>query len=260
MNYKQSVFFIFLLTLLNSCKAQVNIYDGFETKRLSKIWGGGKMVKGAFELQSELVRLGHGAAQITLNKGDVFEAGNDSSRATERDELIEAKKFWSDENKEYEYKFSLFLPDSFPIVPTRLVIAQWKQKCPYSDGFCSDDNPVLAIRYVSGRLYITLKTDSSKRTIFETTEEIRNRWLDFVFRVRFSSNNDGRLLGWLNEKQIVALTGTTCYSSKRGYPDISRFYFKTGLYRDVMAQPMTIYVDEYSKKEIIKNDYTRQWW
>lgn len=251
----KNIFPVLIMASLNlfSCKAQVNVYDGFETKTLSKIWTNDRMVKDAFEMQSNVVRNGNSAAKITLKTGDVFEPGNDSSHDSERDELAEAKELWSVENKTYQYRFSLFLPDSFPIVPVRLVIAQWKQKCP-GDNKCSDDSPVMAIRYVGGRLYITQRTDTGERTIFQTTEEIRNKWLDFKFTVRFSRNENGLVNAWLNEKQIINLQGTTCYSSKRGYSDRSMFYFKTGLYRNVMLQPMTIFIDDYSKKELEENE------
>ena len=247
----KNIYFISLLFLsgLVSCNAQVNIYDGFETKNLNKIWGTDRMVKGSLEMQSTIVRNGHSAAKITLRTGDMFEAGNINSHGSERDELSEARDLYSIENKLYEYRFSLFLPDSFPIVPVRLVIAQWKQKCPH-DSICSDDSPVMAIRYVSGRLYITIQTDSGERTVFQTTEEQRNKWLDFKFGVRFSRSGNGEVNAWLNEKQIIAFNGITCYSSEKGYTGKSSFYFKTGLYRNVMPEPMTIYIDEYSKKEL----------
>ena len=238
-----------LLIGLNSCKAQTNVYDGFESKTLSKIWTTDRMVKNALDFQSAIVRNGHAAAKITLNTGDVFEAGNSKSHGSERDELCEAKDLWAVEGKEYEYGFSLFLPDSFLIVPTRLVIAQWKQKCPH-DSACSDDSPVMAIRYVSGRLYMTLQTGTQEQVIFQTTEEIRNKWLDFKFKVRFSRLENGAINAWLNEKQIINFKGITSYSTERGYTNASMFYFKMGLYRNVMPEPMTIYIDEYSKKEI----------
>jgi hypothetical protein len=251
MSFKKTIYFVLLVVLSNlySCKTQTNVYDGFEGKKLSRIWSTDRMVEGAFEIQSDIVRKGRTAAKIKLKTGDVFEAGNGESHGSERDELCEAKSLWAVENKEYEYQFSLFLPDSFLIVPTRLVIAQWKQKCPH-DSICSGDSPVMAIRYVSGRLYLTLQTDTDEQAIFQTTEEIRNRWLDFKFRVRFSRDDKGEINAWLNEKQIINYKGITCYSSKRGYTDASLFYFKMGLYRNVMPEPMTIYIDEYSKKEI----------
>jgi hypothetical protein len=143
------------------------------------------------------------------------------------------------------------LPGDFSIVPTRLVIAQWKQKCPH-DSICSDDSPVMAIRYVSGRLYITSQTGADEKIIFQTKDEVRNKWLDFKFSVRFSRMNNGETIAWLNEKQIINLKGITCYSSQNGYTAKSNFYFKTGLYRNVMPEPMTIYIDEYSKQELEK--------
>ena len=238
---------VFLFAVI-SCRSQVNVCDSFETPALSKIWSTDRMVADALTMQSAIVRKGHSAAKITLKTGDVFEAGIGKNRDSERDELREADKLVSVEGKTYEYRFSLFLPDSFLIVPTRLVIAQWKQYC--GEGICSDDSPVMAIRYVSGRLYITIQTDSATKTVYETTDEIRNKWLDFRFRARFSRLNNGQADAWLNEKQIIHFNGITCYSSKKGYKDKSYFYFKMGLYRDIMPEPMIIYIDEYSKKEL----------
>src|SRR6476620_4272723 len=112
-----------------SCTSHVDVYDGFETSELSAVWSEDRMVKDAFMMQSNIVRKGHNAAMITLTAGDVYEKGVGKSKDSERDELREAKKLASFEGKLYEYQFSLFLPDGFPIVPTRLVIAQWKQHC-----------------------------------------------------------------------------------------------------------------------------------
>lgn len=247
-NYLIAVLILFTTTF---CKAQVNVYDGFETPELSKIWSTDRMVINSLEMQSAIVRKGHSAAKITLKTGDVFEAGTGKSKNSERDELREDNKLVSVENKLYQYEFSLFLPDSFPIVPTRLVIAQWKQKCP-DGGICSDDSPVLAIRYVNGKLFITIQTDSSTKTVYQTTEEIRNKWLDFKFKVRFSRSGNGQADVWLNEKQIINFKGATCYSPNKGYTEKNHFYFKTGLYRDIMPEPMTIYIDEYRKKELVE--------
>jgi hypothetical protein len=249
MKHKYSIFVLFLFAT-TCCRAQINVYDGFETPGLSKIWSTDRMVTGALQIQSDIVRKGQSAAKITLKAGDVYETGVGKSKNSERDELREADKLVSAENKIYEYQFSLFLPDSFPVVPTRLIIAQWKQYCP--EGICSDDSPVLAIRYVSGKLYITIQTDTATKMVYQTTGEIRSRWLDFKFKIRFSRLDNGQVDAWLNEKQIINFKGTTCYSSKKGYGDKSYFYFKTGLYRDLMPEPMTIYIDEYRKKELIE--------
>jgi hypothetical protein len=247
---KNNLFILLAFLCMRSpVAAQQNVQDSFETPQLSKIWSTDRMVKNAFEIQSTIVRHGQSAAKITLHTGDMHEAGIGKSKDSERDELREATGRFSAENKIYEYQFSLFLPDSFPIVPTRLVIAQWKQRCP-DDSSCSDDSPVMAVRYVSGKLYITLNTDSGAKTIYQTKEEVRNKWLDFKFNVCFSRLSNGWVNIWLNEKQITSFKGITCYSSQKGYNSNSYFYFKMGLYRDVMPVPMTIYIDDYSKKEI----------
>ena len=94
-------------------------------------------------LQGAVVRAGHGASEVTVHSGDKFEAGIGGNSDSERAELLEARALVSKERTTYEYAFSMFFPETFPIVPTRLVIAQWKQYCPESRK-CSDDSPVLA--------------------------------------------------------------------------------------------------------------------
>ena len=249
--YKISLFLLCLLSITACKNKQIDVYDDFEAPSLKNIWSTDRMESHSFEIQSQIKRKGKSAAKITLRTGDVVEAGNDSSLASERDELEEISSLESVNDITYEYQFSMFLPDSFPIVNTRLIIAQWKEKCP--GGYCSDDSPVMAIRYRSGKLFITLNTDSGRQKLFETSEEIRNRWLDFRFQIKFSKNAEGKVIGFLNEKNIINYSGITSYSEIRGYPaNNNRYYFKMGLYRDRMPEPMTVYIDAYSKKEMIK--------
>ena len=206
----------------------------------------------SLEIQSKIVRHGKRAAKITIRTNDTFEAGKSTSAPTERDELLQAAPYAPHEGSKYEYEFSLFLPEDFPIVSTRLVVAQWKQYCQGGEKApCSDDSPVLAIRFVSGELYITLSTDSGVIKLYKLNEEIRNRWLDFRFSVRFSRQKNGEIEAYLNDTEIVNYKGVTSYSESHGYPSDSRFYFKLGLYRDIMAEPMTIYIDEFRMREMV---------
>jgi Polysaccharide lyase len=144
---------VIVLLAIFSCNSPINVFDDFEAPTLKRIWSTERMELRSFEIQSEVVRRGKHAAKITLRTGDMVEEANDTSAASERDELLEADDLYAIGDKKYEYQFSLFIPDSFPIVPTRLIIAQWKQKCPAKS--CSDDSPVLAIRFQSGKLMIT---------------------------------------------------------------------------------------------------------
>ena len=250
--YMKLLFIIFSSLFSMMCYGQINAYDGFESDKLSNIWNRSRMVPNSITFQSEIVRQGKRAAKIILRTNDTFEAGKATSAPTERDELLQSAIYAPYEGLKYEYEFSMFLPADFPIVSTRLVVAQWKEYCQGGEKApCADDSPVLAIRYVSGELYITLITDSGVNKLYKLNDEIRNRWLDFKFLIRFSRHNDGEIEAYLNDKAIVNYKGITSYSESHGYPAKSRYYFKMGLYRDIMAEPMTIYLDEFRMREVL---------
>jgi hypothetical protein len=228
---------------------RLEVYDGFESTRLSGIWDTIGFVPGAVTMQSEIVRAGNGAVKIVLHPHDKFEAGINGDADSERAELKEAQRFWSRENTTYEQSFSMLIPTGFPVVTSRLVIAQWKQACPNDK--CENDRPLLCIRYASGILRIN-QVAPRNRHLFETKEELRGKWLDFRFQTRFSSGEGGKIRAWLNGRKVVDYTGSNAYpeNATTGYPNPSQFYFRMGLYRDVMAEPMTIYIDEYRKKQL----------
>jgi hypothetical protein len=242
------IIFLLILCISIACKPDrlPIISDGFESTSLSKIWTSDKFLPGALGFQSQYVRSGNKAAMLILHPGDQIE--EEKGTILERAEVKESKKLFSLENSIYEYSFSILLPPDFPIVPTRLVIAQWKQDC--KSGNCDPNSPVIALRYVSGKFYITLQTEPKQITLFSQKETILNKWMDFKFQVRFSRSQDGGIKAWLSGKQIVNYKGTTAYAQNYGYPIPGVFYFKMGLYRDHMDQPMTIYFDDYSKRQI----------
>jgi hypothetical protein len=236
--------------------APINIHDGFETPGLSVLWETSRFEPGAVRMQTAVVREGHQALAITVRSNDKFEAGQHGNTDSERAELMEARSLVAKQNQAYEYSFSMFFPKDFPIVPTRLVIAQWKQYCGSENAPCSDDSPVLALRYISGVLSVTQDLAGKRSTLVEQHGEFRNRWLDFRIQVRFVPDETGRIKVWLDGKQIADHTGVTAdaETSATGYANPSRFYFKMGLYRNVMAQPMTVFIDEYRKREMMERD------
>jgi hypothetical protein len=233
--------------------APIDVYDGFEGPALSPLWETSRIAPGALTLQSAIVRAGHGAVQLTVRANDKFEAGQHGDADSERDELTEARALTSRENTPYEFSWSMYLPPDFPIVPVRLVVAQWKQYCGSDTASCSDDSPVLAVRYVDGVLRITQSFGRSEKTVlYEEKRDLRGRWLDLRFQARFTPQANGHIKAWLDGKQVVDYTGVTANAenSATGYPAPSYFYFKMGLYRDVMPQPMTLYLDEYRKRQL----------
>jgi hypothetical protein len=243
------VLILAILASVSTARASgISVYDGFETPSLSNLWIAAKFMPGAVEMQSKIVRAGKSAAKITLHEGDWVEADYQKSVRLERAELLESRELWAAEDQAYAYSFSMWIPQDFPIVPTRLVIAQWKQECPGE--VCDPDSPVIAVRYSGGVLRITLQIGPKSSTLYRTEEELRNRWLDFKFEIRFSRSQTGRIKAWLNNEQVVDHKGVTAYPEKGGYPRRNHFYFKMGLYRDRMSEPMTIFIDEYRKVEL----------
>jgi hypothetical protein len=232
--------------------APIEVYDGFESPTLSNLWEDSRFTPGAVEMQSAVVRVGNGAVRITLKSRDTFEAGQKGNADSERDELLEARSLTSRENTPYEFSWSMYLPPDFPIVPVRLVVAQWKQYCGSDSVPCSDDSPVLAVRYIGGVLRLTQDLAHKQTVLYEEKIDLRGRWLDLRFQVRFSPQSTGRIRAWLDNKKVTDFTGITAnsVSSATGYATPGHFYFKMGLYRNVMPQTMTIYLDEYRKKQL----------
>jgi SAM-dependent methyltransferase len=132
----------------------------------------------------------------------------------ERAELQELRRLWSMDDSAYEYSFSVFVPQDFPIVPTRLVIAQWKQYCPVDR--CTPDNPILAIRYQAGELFIAKQASAEKEVLYRTRDDIRNRWLDFKFQIRFSRSQSGRIRAWLGDTMVIDDKGVNAYPEAGG--------------------------------------------
>jgi hypothetical protein len=245
------------LSKVPPAKSPIDVYDGFETPTLSPLWDHDRFEEHAIAMESTVVRAGHQAVAITVRGKDMFETGQHGDLDSERDELREATPLTSRQNVPYEFSFSMFFPKDFPIVATRLVIAQVKQYCPPSTAACDDQSPVLALRYIGGVLIVSQDLEKKHIILFQKKDEFRGRWLDFRIRARFTPKADGHVTVWLNGEQLIDQHGATAdqVGGATGYPDPSYFYFKMGLYRDVMTQPMTVYIDEYRKRELKADEF-----
>jgi hypothetical protein len=204
-------------------------------------------------MQSSFARAGHGAVKPTLRSRDTFEAGQNGNADSERDELLEAGNLTSKEDATYEYTWSMFIPMDFPIVPVRLVVAQRKQHCNGDSNPCSDDSPVPAVR-TSGASCALRDINHENSVLYEEKRDLRLQWLDLRFEVCFMPRQTGRVKAWLDGQQVVDFTGVTANpkTATTGYTSPGFFYFKMGLYRNVTLQPMTISLDEYRKRQILK--------
>lgn len=213
--------------------------DDFEGDAPAAFWlpgdhGSGRYATGAVEMTDEHARRGRRSARITLREGDVRQTG-DSGQLNERAELdsgahaLLGQDVWC--------AFSFRLADDFPIVDTRLVLSQWKQS-----GLSG--SPVVAQRYSGGRHRLTIRdldSEGNWRDVVDLPEPVRGRWHDMLFRVRFAADASGLVEVWMDGAPVASVAGPT--ASPRGE---ARFYHKLGLYRDRMAEPMSVHVDAYA--------------
>lgn len=253
--FATAVFLLLLFLVVAAYRAfPTHVYDGFESTRLSWMrWSRYRFVPGAVVMQQAIVRSGRRAAAITVHQGDCYEEGTDGNASTERAELMESWWLFSRTGRKYIYSFSLYLPNDFPQTSQRLVLAQWKELC--EAPHCRSGNPVLAIRYTDGRLQVTRHDTAGKSVLYQSVEDVRGRWLDFRFAIRFDASGEGNIAATLNGQEIVRYRGPTVYRPGGGYPSHGFVYFKTGLYRDALREaPWTIYVDEYRKDQCSSED------
>lgn len=212
--------------------------DDFETEVLSSIWTTKKLSKTGLRHISSPTRTGNGAIEISVFSGDCTEIGGDG-QLTERAELREAPEVRLSMGVESWYAFSFLLPADFPIVDTRLVIARWKQS--FKDP-SKDRSPMVSLRYMGGRLIIAVARDRGKRRLYKEKVDLRNQWVDMIFRIMPKASKDGMLQVWKDGNQIVGYQGPLGFRD-----DEDEIYFKLGLYRDHMRIPMRIIYDRFRR-------------
>jgi lysophospholipase L1-like esterase len=76
-------------------------------------------------------------------------------------------------------------------------------------------------------------------TLYESDPIARNRWYQFVHRVRFGPDGSGVAQLWIDGAQVAN------YSGRLGY--VGRYYWKFGIYRETAAEPIAI---QYANMEV----------
>ncbi|HEY7138992.1 MAG TPA: polysaccharide lyase [Methylomirabilota bacterium] len=229
-----------LLLVLSAAAASAEpITDGFETEGLGNLWNPRYATPGRVTVQREVVHSGSAALRVEIHEGDVPMVGAEGTE-TERTEVQEADALTPHLGETHEYGFSMYVPADFPIVETRLVTAQWHQRCVA----CLKRSPVVAQRYRRGVLSITVDSASGRTTVYRYPGKIQGRWIDLRYRIRFGLT-DGAVAVWLDGTQVVD------YKGPLGYPDDGpEVDFRFGLYRDRLATPMVIYFDDFRKERL----------
>jgi hypothetical protein len=237
---KSHLLAVLLVFAWGAAASAESVADGFESGTVGPLWKTHRVKPGSATVQRDVVRSGTYALRFELHQGDMAGLGGDGE-ATERAEIQEADGLWARFGESHEYRFSMYVPPDFPIVDRRLVIGQWKQAC----RDCSKDrSPIVAQRFRRGVFFVTIETPKGRTAIYQHRQSILGQWLDLRYRIRFAWS-DGSVTVWLNGARVAE------YQGPLGYPDDPpEVYFKFGLYRDRLSQPMTIYFDDYRKERV----------
>lgn len=85
--------------------------------------------------------------------------------------------------------------------------------------------------------FVTIETPRGRQTIYRHRQSILGQWQDLRYRIRFAWP-EGAVAVWLNGDRAAD------YQGPLGYPDDPPgVYFRFGLYRDRLSQPMSLYLD-----------------
>jgi hypothetical protein len=224
-----------------AARGALSLRDDFEDGKLAAFWlpgnyGTGSHMSGAVVLTAEHAHRGRKSCRITVREGDV-EALGDDGKKVERAELDSGHLPLL--GRDVYYGFAFLLPKDFPVVDNRLVIGSIKQ----SD---VEGSPLLGQRFQAGRHMLSIRPPgaSGSGRKYPLPAIKLGAWVEMVYRVRYSEDQNGLIELWMDGTKVVTYKGPT--ASPKG---ANRFYHKVGLYRDRWKAPMTMYLDDYAVGE-----------
>lgn len=129
------------------------------------------------------------------------------------------------------YGLSFLFPKSYISDPEPETITQWHEWPDFDLGE-SWRSPPISLQTANGRLMlvilwakhpVNIKPEGSKS--IDLGPYSTESWIDFVFHIKFSWENDGLVEVWKNNKLVCKYTGPNAYNDKTGT------YMKVGLYK-----------------------------
>ncbi|QNF34721.1 heparin lyase I family protein [Adhaeribacter swui] len=107
--------------------------------------------------------------------------------------------------------------------------------------------PPISMSVIQGRLVLTVNYSSKRynknpdgRKRFDLGPVVKDKWVDFVYHIKYSYKSDGKLELWKNGSKVVSYTGPNTYN------DAVTPYLKMGVYKrnwDYVSKRV-IYVDD----------------
>ncbi len=209
---------------------EVGSFQGWDVRRLVGPYSGA--------METDIVRHGRYAARFELRNGDRVSHGW-RAEIKDRHNVSFGRDVW--------YAFSTYLPPDYPDHDYSCVLAQWHDQAELGD---PSGKPPIAHRIRDGRFYVTLAaspmaSDSPEHrgVLFETSENVKGVWHDYVYRVHWPNGGPGEIEMWLNGKQVVDYRGPLGYANQIRGP-----YFKFGMYcAEDVPQPHVVYHDSYRR-------------
>lgn len=237
MKIKASLFA--LIVFLNiHVKSQLTFRGDYETGITgSNTWSSLQTVAtNRYTQDTHYVRQGNYAARVEVRSGDFI--GNPSS---ERAEVM--KNLGEIEGSESWYGFSVYFPNDFnpdttSAYPFWNIFTQW-----HHSGSAGQANIMFEVNTAGSPWSIEIRSfggtlDQNKKT-FKLASLQRNIWFDFIFHVRWASDNTGYYEIWLNCQKVLQKTYTpTIYSGEY-------VYAKQGFYRAASSLTSVLYLDGF---------------
>jgi hypothetical protein len=147
------------------------------------------------------------------------------------------------------YGFSIYLPAPFERDEIGETLTQWHAT---SDPGEQNLNPPIALKVKDGSWGLFVRSNPFQPTVKSRQHQDSykfgsldtNEWTDWVFRIRWSYDNDGIVQVWKNGKQVLNRTGPNCYNDK------VMPHFRIGIYKSQWRSKVgdvterTVYHDE----------------
>jgi hypothetical protein len=238
--------------LLNGGAAHARLlqYIDFETGDLSQFNGSISKYDGLDYISAvnNKHRAGQYAAKCHFETGeDRVEVTTATGNSTAGQYGINGKTNW--------YGWSMWIPEGISS-DQWTIISQWHYHSPNHiiDSLQtiqgSGNSPTRLTIYPDGMLkfFLFSQVGSSQKTdtVYELGNNLirYNNWNDFVMKVKWTSKTDGYVTFWVNNKQVLNLTGTSTYFDNPYGPRFKAGAYKGSNYK-YPGSPFDVYLDEY---------------
>ena len=224
-----------------------NKVETFENPNFLNDWETDRLVPDGYEIIDSPNREGEKALRLKVKRGDFARPKNNPTR--ERCELGELEKDFVNGESKVSYELSFLIPDDFYITDNRLVIMQLR-----TNQTPNKENPPIALRYMNGDLFLTIKKNDEWIELFRIKEVDfkKGEWHDIKIEYEQNVDHKGSIDVCFDGNEIGSYKGSFGYD----YLPID-MHFRFGLYRDRFPDnesdhPQTILFSRFKRTVVSK--------